>query len=319
MNANLPIFKVVFTEDSEMLVNSLVEQPAHGVDFILLEKHKTFTFDAKNNEVLGVVIAANHPIYYYSKDIPECYLLFDKETIKQIALNYFKNERFNLIDINHDYNIKENDAVMIETYFAGKENPFGVNEGSWIARYKILNSELLSLIQEGKLKGFSIYGKFGLEKMTFNHKKNKTMELIEKIKKLIMSETQAELKFELVQTIDGKQLKAYEELKEGNKITLIATDGTEVTPEDGEYIIQKDGKLYVVNISNGFIASIVEKQDDTQIGFSKVAEDVVRLSNDITELKQAVALLTEVLEKRLKFNAPPAEAPKKPEFKAKVY
>lgn len=322
---DLPVYKIVFDGQSEMIVNSLVDVPAHLRYFIAQNGKKrplAFAVNDEKREITGVVISANQPIYYYSEQIPECYMVFEPATIKQIMLSYFASNKANLIDVQHDFHIKEGAVTMIESYLTddNKKSPFDVEAGSWIITYKVNDNELWQQIKEGKINGFSIAGNFHLEKLNFNNKlKNQT--IMKTLKEKIMALFEAEIKMKDVKTVDGKKMRAAEDLVEGAKLYAIADDGTEVLAPQGEYMFDVDGKTVKVTVNE--LGVIVAVEDVVQQAAPDYAKEIADLKNEIASLRKEIeesmtAIATE-MSKKIKFHAPKKEeAGKKNEIKVRV-
>jgi len=324
----LPIYIVDLKEGSdEMLINSLVDEPAHRHYFIAqASKQYEFSINEEKREITGVVIAANQPIYYYSEEIPECYLVFKPDTIKSIAINYFKNNRFNVIDVNHDFAERTSAATLLETYFARKNNEFNVDEGSWIATYKIHDNELWQKIKNKEIKGYSIAGNFSLLKLQFNHKpiKSNAMNIVEKLKKVLMEEVQMPLNN--VKGVDGKDYIIEGELKEGSKLYVVASDGTKVLAPEGEYMLVFNEVVVKATVDEfGVIKSMEQQEAKTE---QDLKEQLEQAKKEVEELKKLVeqrfksmedALLLAVKEINMKMSAvKPVNVEEKKEIKLKI-
>ena len=165
---NLPLYRIVVDPndpESGMTCISMVDSPAIQTDFLCFEKEKKMAFavqDADKHIVTGPAIIANMPIYRYSPQLNEYYVVFDEETIDNIILKYSKLGLWNEVSLQHDgHNI--NSAIMIEFY--KKDSKTGivpkeyedVADGSLFVSYKITDEELWNQIKNGDdIKGFSI-------------------------------------------------------------------------------------------------------------------------------------------------------------------
>lgn len=167
MTTNIPIFRIVPSEDTEMTCISLVEYPAMETDFLKFNEDKmeamAFTaVDEMKHIVTGVAIRADVPIYRRNGD-QEYFVVFEKDTIPAIVEKYFRRNLSNLVNVQHDGSTLSNsDAVMIESYFIDKSRGIvpeafkDIEDGSWCISYKITNEELWNQIMTGTVKGFSI-------------------------------------------------------------------------------------------------------------------------------------------------------------------
>lgn len=243
---NLPLYRIVVDPndpESGMTCISMVDSPAIQTDFLCFEKEEKMAFavqDADKHIVTGPAIIANMPIYRYSPQLNEYYVVFDEETIDNIILKYSKLGLWNEVSLQHDgHNI--NSAIMIEFY--KKDSKTGivpkeyedVADGSLFVSYKITDEELWNQIKNGDdIKGFSIeitadleatdeqiddgqeeddewlqelmdlLEELGLEVLFQDEKKKFANEDIKKVlENAVETETGVELK------VDGKTIKGY--------------------------------------------------------------------------------------------------------------
>ena len=101
------------------------------------------------------------------------HVFFSKETIKDIAERFMKEQKLHNTDVNHnDEVVQENtllESWLVEDPKRDKSSLYGfdVPAGTWMTSYKINNSETWKKIKDGELNGFSIAGNF-LEKAIKN-------------------------------------------------------------------------------------------------------------------------------------------------------
>lgn len=167
----MKIFYVNITEDTGIEAISLVEKPAMERDFLCFKDEPVkLAFNSSEHIITGVICLADTPIYRFSKEIGEYYVVFSKEVIKQMVQKFAKDRLFNNVNLQHDDKRYVDDIYMFESYIVNKErgiNPEGFGdlpEGSWVASYKVDNEDLWQEIINGKeLNGFSLEGLFNLE------------------------------------------------------------------------------------------------------------------------------------------------------------
>lgn len=152
---------------------SLVDVPAVEKNFLCFSEDKQpakMKFDNSKHIITGVVALADTPIYRYSEQMGEYYVVFTKETIQKMVEKFAKMDLFKSVNLQHnDENFVDN-VYMIESYITNKDRGISPNEfsdipdGSWIASYKVENEDLWDKIINGnKLNGFSLQGMFELE------------------------------------------------------------------------------------------------------------------------------------------------------------
>lgn len=163
---NLPVFNIVLdSEEDGLQLVSLVDYPAVCESFLKFkEEHKTLTFTTDNEQhiISGVSLLADTPIYRCDEFNNEYYVVFTKETIKQLVEKYNKENKTNITSLQHNGQ-PISDCIMIESYFIDKERGICPKEfehcpdGSWITSYKVTNDELWNEIKtSGQLNGFSV-------------------------------------------------------------------------------------------------------------------------------------------------------------------
>jgi hypothetical protein len=153
-------------EDEGLSVISIVDHPAVEQPlfcFSAEEKKKLMFIDETKEQhcITSVALLADTPIYRYSPDMGEYYVVFEKQTVRDLVEKYAKDGYQNLVSFNHDG--KNVDGfVMIESFFVDKEK--GINpvqfkdlpDGSWCVTYKCTNDSLWETIKTEDLNGYSV-------------------------------------------------------------------------------------------------------------------------------------------------------------------
>lgn len=168
----MKIYKIKIDDDERLGMDaiSLVEFPAVEVNFLAFSKEQKmdFTkFDDEKREITGVVCLADTPILRKNDQFGLHAIVFDKETIKEMMLRYFKHGLNNQVNIEHQGDMIEG-ITMIESYVKDSSRNVSpvefqdVAEGSWIATFKVENEEVWNAIKvKHTLQGFSLQGWFG--------------------------------------------------------------------------------------------------------------------------------------------------------------
>ena len=166
---NFPLFNIVLDPDAEeegLSVISIVDHPAVEQPlfcFSAEEKKKMMFIDETKEQhcITSVALLADTPIYRYSVEMGDYYVVFEKQTVRDLVEKYAKDGYQNLVSFNHDGQNVDG-FVMIESFFVDKEK--GINptqfkdlpDGSWCVTYKCTNDELWETIKNEDLNGYSV-------------------------------------------------------------------------------------------------------------------------------------------------------------------
>ena len=159
-----------FTIDGEedgVKIISLVEFPAVERNFIQLSKEVKLSLNEEKKELLGVALIPDMPIYRRDKQ-GEYYIVFSAESIRKIAIDFYKKLNVNMADVEHNHNI-ENGITYFQSLIVDKENGIcpaafkDLPNGTWIVGCKVENDKVWEAVKSGEVKGFSIDGKFHAE------------------------------------------------------------------------------------------------------------------------------------------------------------
>ena len=135
-------------------------------------KKRNFSFNLDEDKMIvtGPVMIPNKMILRRDEDGNPFYIYFSKKTIRKMAEKFFRNNKHNNTDINHDENITT-DNVLVESWISESikhdksyKYGFALPEGTWYVSYKINDAETWERIKEGELRGFSLAGGF-IQKM----------------------------------------------------------------------------------------------------------------------------------------------------------
>lgn len=286
----LPLYRVTLGEGEQIGMDaiSLVDDPAVGDMFLKFADEKKlirFSADEEKHIITGVALSCNLPIYRIIDD-EECYVVFDKDTIEKLVVDYSKKNLFNSVNLQHDDERFVNGVYMIESYFvdrdrgiAPKEFP-NVENGSYIVTYKVTNDELWNEIKEsGDLNGFSIQGWFDLEPVKDEQNESEPDEFDELFKSLFSVQERDVRRYiddrkQLDITVDGKTFRGqiYGVGKTDGERTCIIQNNDKLTwynyrLEDIEKMVQTDEEIAMWNRNDKSYSTIME---DPEITTSKV-------------------------------------------------
>lgn len=162
--------------NSETYAISLVEEPAIEETLIALSEQKEIKVQLANEDkhmVYSAVLVPDKPIYRRSDNGNEFYVEFTKESIEQMAQNFFKE--FRQSDITLDHQTDATDITVVESWikadmYKDKSVALGLNEqlpvGTWFAAMKVNNDDVWKRIKAGELNGFSVESMIKLEEFS---------------------------------------------------------------------------------------------------------------------------------------------------------
>lgn len=164
-------------EEDGVNVISLVEYPAVERNFIQLSEEVKLSLNDEKKELLGVALIPDFPIYRRDKQ-GEYYIVFSADSIRKIAIDFYKKLNVNNADIGHNHNL-ENNITYFQSMLIDKEQGIcpkafkDLPDGTWIVGCKIDNINVWEAVKSGEVKGFSIDGIFHAEDEE-KHKRNQT-------------------------------------------------------------------------------------------------------------------------------------------------
>lgn len=162
--------------NSETYAISLVEEPAIEETLIALSEQKEIKVQLANEDkhmVYSAVLVPDKPIYRRSDNGNEFYVEFTKESIEQMAQNFFKE--FRQSDITLDHQTDATDITVVESWikadmYKDKSVALGLNEqlpvGTWFCAMKVNNDDVWKRIKAGELNGFSVESMIKLEEFS---------------------------------------------------------------------------------------------------------------------------------------------------------
>ena len=164
----LPVYNIAidFDSDEGLELVSLVSDPAVVESFLTFNSEEQvkliFTSDEEQHIISGVSLLADTPIYRCDETGNGYYVVFTKETIRELVEKFNKENKTNITSLQHNGQ-PITDCTMVESYFIDKQRGICPKEfshcpdGSWITSYKVTNDELWNEIKtSGQLNGFSV-------------------------------------------------------------------------------------------------------------------------------------------------------------------
>ena len=172
-------------EEDGVNIISLVEFPAVERNFIQLSKEVKLSLNDEKKELLGVALIPDMPIYRRDEQ-GEYYIVFSAESIRKIAIDFYKKLNVNMADVEHNHNI-ENGITYFQSMIIDKEQGIcpkafkDLPNGTWIVGCKIDNINVWDAVKNGTVKGFSIDGIFHPEQEERMNKQRPTMDTLEEL------------------------------------------------------------------------------------------------------------------------------------------
>lgn len=158
----LPLFEVEFDDLFSVFNNvAFVTRPAIEEGFIRLSKQEKvqLSINEENRIVSGPALIPNEPIFR-DQGGRKFYITWTPETIKQVAINFFQNNR--QVEGNVEHQIPVNGICFFESYIINKQRGLvpkefeNLPDGTWILSAKVENEDVWEAIKAGELTGFSI-------------------------------------------------------------------------------------------------------------------------------------------------------------------
>lgn len=154
-------------EEDGVNIISLVEFPAVERNFIQLSREVKLSLNEEKKELIGVALIPNFPIYRRDEQ-GEYYIVFSAESIRKIAIDFYRKLNVNMADVEHNHNM-ENGITYFQSMLIDKEQGIcpaafkDLPNGTWIVGCKIDNINVWNAVKNGTVKGFSIDGYFHAE------------------------------------------------------------------------------------------------------------------------------------------------------------
>lgn len=178
----LPVYEMVINPDesSEVEVSfvALVDKPAIEKNFLAFNKALQFAINEEKRIISGPAMIANQLIY--RKDANGEYnVFFSPETIREIAIKFFKKDYQKNINLFHDPNLSLEGVTIFESFVSDAER--GISpmkgfedspDGTWFISAKVENDDVWNKIKSGEVKGFSVEGIFSFMQISGTQKHN---------------------------------------------------------------------------------------------------------------------------------------------------
>lgn len=257
----LPIYEAKISDEWDGIeAIALVDLPAVESNFMAFKKDKPkMMYSVQNEEqhvIFGVLMRAEFPIYRIGASGYEYYIIYHKDTVRQMAQKMLKDGVQNSFNVMHDPDMPIEGIECFQIFLKDTQKGISpanfddIEDGSLFGAFKVTNEAVWQAIKDGTFKGFSIEGYFTVEEQEqvenkqVKKQKNTTMSKLKNALRKLLAE------FGEIETDKGTLV--YDgELEVGIEVTI---EG--VAAPDGEY--EAEDKVIVV--AEGKVAEIREKE-----------------------------------------------------------
>ena len=120
--------------------------------------------------ISGPLMLADELIYRNNEKMGEHYVKFSADTIKAIAIKFFKKKYQSKVNLMHDPEQVVKGVTMFESWLTDSERGImpmkgfeGVADGSWFGSFYVENDKVWQQVKAGDYRGFSVEGMFDYE------------------------------------------------------------------------------------------------------------------------------------------------------------
>lgn len=169
-----PTKLAVFDEEDQdfgLKLISFVGNPAIGFELIQMSQDINIHLSIQNEEQHIIFTPVLIPMQRIQRTVKrddgtsETFdLVFDKETIKKVAIKWSRDQLTNAVDINHSEKLIPG-VTFFESFIKGErvKSVMGYDElpdGTWFVSGKVSDPKIWKLIKDGEIRGVSIDGMF---------------------------------------------------------------------------------------------------------------------------------------------------------------
>lgn len=172
--------------EDEVFAISVVNKPAIEENFIALSEHEIElkVVDAKRNILMGAVLVPDKEILRVDAKGNPYYIKFPEETILKASELFLMRNKQNNVTLQHETKLEDMGVVeswIVEDSKIDKSALYGFDykKGTWVVLMKVNNEQIKKDVEEGKIKGFSIEGKFS------DNQNLSELSVLEQIKQLL--------------------------------------------------------------------------------------------------------------------------------------
>jgi|TARA_B110000495_G_C22698859_1_gene411503 hypothetical protein len=191
------IVELIINEENESLAIdciSLVSEPAIEENLIFMSKAKNnltlAKIDTDKREIISPALIPNKNIYRVDENGDDYYVYFSKDTVKNCAYSFLKNNNHHKATYQHQERVSgvlTVESWIIEDPKMDKANLYGfqLKKGTWMVKMKIENDDLWQKVKSGDIKGLSIEGYFTSKYQEMQKAEPTNEEILEALNEII--------------------------------------------------------------------------------------------------------------------------------------
>ena len=191
------IVELIINEENESLAIdciSLVSEPAIEENLIFMSKAKNnltlAKIDTDKREIISPALIPNKNIYRVDENGDDYYVYFSKDTVKNCAYSFLKNNNHHKATYQHKERVSgvlTVESWIIEDPKMDKANLYGfqLKKGTWMVKMKIENDDLWQKVKSGDIKGLSIEGYFTSKYQEMQKAEPTNEEILEALNEII--------------------------------------------------------------------------------------------------------------------------------------
>ena len=195
-------------DDNETGVDtiSFVKNPATLIEWHAFgeqEEKVSLKFNANSDErmVTAPIMIPNTLIRRYSEAVGEYFVKFSEETIKSMRKKYFKLNKSQNVNENHDSSLKLDNIFLVESFIIGDKVSSNLYpdlpDGTWMGTFHVEDEEYWNTkIITGEVKGFSLEGFFDM-----NVEEEAIEEIFTQVEDIVSSEASDSDKYESIKQL----------------------------------------------------------------------------------------------------------------------
>jgi hypothetical protein len=171
----LPVFELIINKDEasdiEVSFVALVDKPAIERDFLTFKNDRIFFAVNEEKKIISGPAMIADQLIYRRTDEGEFNVFFSKETVREIAIKFFKKDYQKNLNLFHDPALSVEGVTIFESFVSDSDR--GVKpmagfedlpDGTWFISAKVDNDDVWKKIKSGEVKGFSVEGIFSYMK-----------------------------------------------------------------------------------------------------------------------------------------------------------